>query len=1733
MNKFYLLLSSCFLSLSFFAQLPNDDCFGAIDLGALPTPAGCNGPNGTGLGTPVTNSLSNVGAVAENPYTALVNCQGSGVNMSSPAADVWYSFTATGNNVDVSIAGLNTPNVGLYYGNCGALTPFGCGVGNAGNLSVNFDQLVIGQVYYLQISGGDANDQGPFDLTLQNNIGCDDCLVSANLTVNPAPTNGTYLSGTPVTFCYTITEWEQTNTNWFQGIEIAFGAGWDQSSLTNLQPAAVCGGSGAFDWYNSITSSQTGNTYGNGFYIDLDGDGDPGNNFGDNCSGNVNWEFCWTITAGSCPPLSNGADLGLVINSLADGEAGSWSNLACQDDPQYTFSSSLACCLPPLLTSIDEICLGDNTGSIDATAQGTDGPWDFVITDDASGNVVLTDNNNNSGNASISNLAPGTYTVTVTDDNGCVSSASVTLAAGPVCNNCTMNGITAIMTNCYNTPFLQYDMTGEVSFTDPPLTGQLIVQNCFGQQEVFNAPFTSPQSYSFTGLPQDGQLCSMTAYFTDDPACTISGDIQAPPPITFFSSNCTIGGGAVDGTIEFTNPNNAGGTLVISISDGTNTIDTVINPPFNSPQNWSVSGLNPAANPYVISYYFSDFQSCAQQQTINCGCSADAGTNTVTQTGNGINNYILCENDQVVISTNNDFSYPDDVGPINGFTYQPALAYLIYTCPPTPGVFPGNDPCFYTIVNNTNDITQINDGSSFYDVFGGSATFPSQTLYYTPITLYHYDPVAGNYIVNSNCWDIGDITQVTFLSPITSTITPDCQTASVDVVISGGYPELFGGNFTASNLQPSTASFANTVIANGGTITINGLQNGDFYSFDVVDDNGCPHTISGGPFVGLPVASAGLDDQVCVLDYGLNATPSFGAGAWSGSGTFSPSANDPNATVTVASAGTYTFTWTEDNGGGCVSSDDVIVTFSNLSYVDNVVQSTCGNADGEINLTASNGIAPYQYSIDGGASFQANGSFLNLFSGTYNVVIQDDIGCQVSATVTITDQGGPVINSTIANDVLCQGFCDGTIAINATGATQFSIDNGVTFQSINTFNGLCVGTYDIVVQDNFGCQAIDQVVINQPAILSSTIIGVDVLCFGQCTGEINIAAQGGTGPYQYSIDGINFSLNSNNNGLCAGNYSVIVQDANGCQTTPQPITISEPPLLSMTLGVTDETCFGACDGMINTIPAGGTGPGTYTYSWTPTIGNVPLATNLCVGAYSLTVTDANGCTITADTVINGPQAVNINNIVEVDELCGGDCTGSLTVNATGATQYSLDGVNFQASNVFSNLCAGSYIVYVSDASGCIASTNASISGPPAVNIQAFSDTTICIGGSAQLNAICSGGVGGYSYAWDNGDATQSISVSPSLDQIYCVTGTDANGCSSGQVCLTVSVNPAINLLAFSDQTICMGDAASISALATGGDGGPYNYNWDQGLGAGQNHTVSPNATTVYTVTASDGCETPSANASVTITVSPIPTVSFTADTLEGCMPVTTTFSSLNVPAGSQCLWNFGDGGVSTDCGPVSYTYSMPGCWDVDLSVTTPEGCVTGFSQAQYICVYDYPTASFTFGPQPTTVLNTTIDFTNTSIDADSYLWTFDTDGAGSTSSAINPTYTFPNDDQGLYEVCLDAMNDFGCLSSICQTVVINEEFLVYVPNAFTPDDGNTINNIFYPIVTGVEVLDYEFYVFNRWGELIYESYYPGEGWDGRYQGVMSPQDAYVWKLIVVDQAFNKTHEYVGHVILLK
>ena len=224
-----------------------------------------------------------------------------------------------------------------------------------------------------------------------------------------------------------------TNTNWFHGVVPIMGSSW--TNLTPISSPATCdGGPGVWDWFTGV-STPLGNS--NGFFFDgaIAGsntipDGDPNNNFGDACEGaGLSWEFCWQATAEDCPPGQTGDDLSVNVETYGDGETGNWSDLGCNFDPVFLFSASLACCASPLVTSTDVSCQGLSDGDVTAEAQTTASPWDFEWQDD-SGNIISTTNNSNSEFNSISNLTEGTYTVTVTDANGCVSSATITVS-GP------------------------------------------------------------------------------------------------------------------------------------------------------------------------------------------------------------------------------------------------------------------------------------------------------------------------------------------------------------------------------------------------------------------------------------------------------------------------------------------------------------------------------------------------------------------------------------------------------------------------------------------------------------------------------------------------------------------------------------------------------------------------------------------------------------------------------------------------------------------------------------------------------------------------------------------------------------------------------------------------------------------------------------------------------------------------------------------------------------------------------------------------------------------------------------------------------------------------------------------------------------------------------------------------------------------------------------------------------
>ena len=353
----------------------NDACSGAQNLGNLPVPSPC--PGGAGA-ISVTNT-TNLCATAEFPYTSLLGCQPAG-NMASPASDVWYQFTITGPSLNVSISGgLITPNVGLYEGtNCANLIPRGCAIGAGGTLNTTFGGLAPG-TYFLQVSGGSVTDQCTFTLSLQNNYDCTGCVIQSGLTANPPPVNGVYNAGQTVNFCYTITDYNQTSANWLHGVIPNFGPGWNMSTFTPIS-ATNCSNQGTWNWYNTnVTSSATGATTGPGFYYESAlgnalamTDGNPGNNFGDNNATNTcDWTFCWSVT--TLPPSQcvSGTSLNISINTLGDGESGSWTSLACTQDPITNFFASLNCCQAPLLSVVNPVCPGQNTGSVTAQGQGS------------------------------------------------------------------------------------------------------------------------------------------------------------------------------------------------------------------------------------------------------------------------------------------------------------------------------------------------------------------------------------------------------------------------------------------------------------------------------------------------------------------------------------------------------------------------------------------------------------------------------------------------------------------------------------------------------------------------------------------------------------------------------------------------------------------------------------------------------------------------------------------------------------------------------------------------------------------------------------------------------------------------------------------------------------------------------------------------------------------------------------------------------------------------------------------------------------------------------------------------------------------------------------------------------------------------------------------------------------------------------------------------------------------
>ena len=323
-------------------------------------------------------------------------------------------------------------------------------------------------------------------------------------------------------------------------------------------------------------------------------------------------------------------------------------------------------------------------------------------------------------------------------------------------------------------------------------------------------------------------------------------------------------------------------------------------------------------------------------------------------------------------------------------------------------------------------------------------------------------------------------------------------------------------------------------------------------------------------------------------------------------------------------------------------------------------------------------------------------------------------------------------------------------------------------------------------------------------------------------------------------------------------------------------------------------------------------------------------------------------------------------------------------------------------------------------------------------------------------------------------------------------------------------------------------------LATGTQGGTWSGVGVDPLTGSFNPTSSGPGTHTITYDLSGACPI---SGTTDIVVEAVPVMDVLVDNATGCEPLTVTFLDNSTSKSSTSVWSFSDGSSSALTDSVTMTFVNSGCYNVFLKNEFINGCVDSISVSNIVCVNPVPTANFDWGPKNTTVLEPFIDFDDKSIDATSWTWNFDRGTSPIASTAQNPFVKFLSPDSGVYNVCLIAANGI-CADTICKDVTILDNFSVYVPNAFTPD-GDGLNDVFFPNGKNHDNIEgagkYEFMIFNRWGELIWESTKPYQPWDGTKQTSSNDvqEDVYVWKLNVWDNVGGVLKTYYGHVSVLR
>ena len=977
-----------------------------------------------------------------------------------------------------------------------------------------------------------------------------------------------------------------------------------------------------------------------------------------------------------------------------------------------TVTDNVSGCTTTCQTTIDEsvqiTCVASSTATSCGEANGTAS----VTVSNGSGNYAYLWSNAGS-TASISGLSAGNYSVTVTDVvSGCITTCIVTV------DNSSMLTCTATSTA---TSCGEANGTATVSTVNGSGNYAYMWSNGSVTQSINNL---TAGIYSVT-------VTDMSTGCTT----TCSTSITSSSSITCNASSTATSCGDANGSATVSVSNGSGNfTYLWSNAASTQTITGLAAGTYTVTVTDVTAGCTTTCQTTVAS---STPIACFVSGT-DASCGVANGTATVSVT-NGTGNYSYLWNNNLTSQT------------ITGLTegsYTVTVTDLSSGCTTTCSVAIAGTNSITCSATGTNASCGQATGTASVSVSNGSG---------------NYTYVWSNAATTQS---IAGLTAGTYSVTVTD-VTSGCTTTCSVSITESSAPTC---NATATNASCGLANGSATVIASGGsgtysylwsnsatTQSITGLLAGT-YSVTVTDAAGCTTvcsaTVSSSQSVTCSVSST---DETCGAS---NGTATVIASGGSGSYTYAWSNSGTGSTIVSLSAGTYTVTVTDTQGCSTVCSATVNGSSTPTCSITSTPEN-CGLVNGSATSSVTGGIAPYTYMWSNNSTSR---NLVNVSAGNYTLTVTDAVGCTSVCSVTITSNAGPT--TTMSSTPAACNLAGGTASVSASGGsggyTYIWSNNETTSQITN----IVAGTYSVTVTDSNGCSATNSVVVEMSAPPTCTASSSPATC-GVNNGTATLTAVGGSGGYTYAWSNAGSTATIDN--VLPGTYTVVVTDSNGCSTTcTVDVGFIEPTQCET---VVSNTNCGEANGSATVIASGGVG--NYTYLWSNNE-TTSAINNLIAGTYVVTVTDGNGCSSVCEAVVMNSGGGPVCSLVSEDATCG-DANGSATVTVTeGQAPYTYLWSNGSMMDMIDGLVGGEYSVTVTDATGCtsVCSTTVSSLGGPSAIVNTTDANCGTADGTASASAF--GGNGLYTFMWSNGATTPDIFGL--LPGSYSVTITDQKGC---------------------------------------------------------------------------------------------------------------------------------------------------------------------------------------------------------------------------------------------------------------------------------------------------------------------------------------------------------------------